>query len=151
MNTSDTDIAQKILRGSHNIDRMRSEIKQLVKMVLGLVEKHLLEHVLQQNAGVVTWRADLKGDNCSGKNWFARGEIDTNKPQKSCYHVTYWQGSVELAYSLDISGANSYEALETKNVVKVYRALSEFVTSMVRCYPDLESTLSPFIEAADAL
>jgi hypothetical protein len=140
-------IAQKLIRGSHNIDRMRAEIDQVVRMIVGLLEKHYLG-LLNPKAEAIPFGVDLS---YGVKGWQVNATFNPRKPQHNRFFVGYWLDTSSQPYYTVIERKDPTTYLKTEDVALVYQALPEFVEGIMNKYPNIASKLQPFICASGAL
>jgi len=133
--------AARLLLGSRNIDRMRSEITATVAMILGLLEKRE-DCTLSE-----TFNEEFS---FTGGMWLAKGGIrrsiggnviDSNV----CVECWLRHTGVRLEYSSQKGGVQ----LHVGSVQDVYEALPSFIEGMQRVRPDLENKLRLFLRASD--
>lgn len=142
-------VAQSLVRGSDNINKMRSEIKMVITMVLGLVDSKTIEKYLNfDEQGATYFRAldcewilswELKGkqeDMCIsgiGLSLLDNSRIDTS--------VFLWNVS-------DVSFFTKIIPCNLDKVQMVYEALPVFVNGMLKTFPYLTERLEPFFKAS---
>ena len=118
-------IAQKLLRGSVEIDRMRAEIKSVVYMICGFVMFHddfCLDDTVSIKAGKVTW------------------EILHNRGSSKVFaHVNYPGGSC---------GSGVIDSIPLCEVAMVHASLDGFVRGATKSFPLLINRIQPILDAA---
>lgn len=121
-------IAQRLLKGSHNIDRMRSEIEQVILIVLGLIDKATIGR-----PGTV-FKLNLSAN---GYDW-----------QLCAWHASHRFTCIGLGVSewSSVLRANEINSLATQNV---YEGLLVFVELIFRQYPEVGQISLPLLSAAD--
>lgn len=144
---STTDIAQKLLIGSREIDRMKEEIKAVVGMVIGLVT----------DPDLVAW-----------KRGFSTGMSDRAFYSPSCEWLIMPHAEYEYSISVECwtkkpnfpsssktkacafsSAPHADLFLVSREARKVHAGLSVFVEGMIKTFPTLLDKLWPFLDAAD--
>ena len=132
-------IAQQLLNGSRNIDRMRIEVHQIVKMVVGLACKFDGTHrpiKLYENFG-------------SGSHkWEVTGETYSWDPRPDKIIVKCRQKVAMGGYRLVYSSHDGEIYFRTETVQPVYENLHLFVNGMLSAVPELADKLKPLINAS---
>ena len=135
-------IAQQLLNGSRNIDRMRIEVHQIVKMVVGLACKFDGTHRhIKLNETFVS----------GSHKWEVIGETYSWDPKPDKIIVKCLQkvamGGYELVYS-SRDGEICEIYFHTETVQSVYENLHVFVNGMLSVVPELADKLKPLINAS---
>lgn len=123
-------VVEELLQGSENINRMRREIDQVVRMVWGLAY-------------------DARGGT-------QRTAYDSTFPCDSTDYVMHWRimgskvslwkiGSVSIQLYCAVEGA---EKINVEFVQVVHENLTFFVRGMVELFPGLQQKMEPFIKAS---
>jgi len=128
-------IAQQLVQGSKNIDRMKAEIWMVVQMILGFLKDYT----------DVKMKMEFENDNSSWHVRYSRG--------KYCYMVECWVrpflGSTgwRTAFSPLVFRVN-WSVYDFESVEKVYDNLHVFVEGMLREFPELKQKIAPILKAS---
>lgn len=136
-----TDIAQQLLRGSQNIDRMKSEVHQVIRMVIGLAQ------ICREGRTPKIINETFKSETCV---WEVKGKtVYSSREVPEIFSVQCHTVEGVIAYS--ISGRSGFGAhlIYTSNVHLVHADLHTFVEGMLRTLPELAEEWKPLIKAAD--
>ncbi len=134
-------LVDRILRGSRNIDRMKSEIVQIINMVLGCLEPKSIESLLGNYNRVFDFQDGF---------WKIYSITSGGKVVVICR-----KRIPRLAHRLetDREAFNNCEHPQFTNGVGdvkfVYESLSFFVLGMIKDFPELELKLQPFLDASE--
>lgn len=140
---SEMGIAQLLLRGSKNIDRMKEDVSQVVSMVLGLVPVNLLHSKHQVKKGA-SWSFYTE----NGSRWDIRCDW---MPYRFYLIAECWvkkmSGDEEIT-TLEYS-STCPELSNRDKIQDVHEALDGFVWGMQAIFPkELEEQFTPFRRAA---
>jgi hypothetical protein len=131
------EFVQDLIKGSHNIDRMRREIKEVVGMMLGLFAD-LYETRTINNGSIV--------EICRQKEFV----WTISKEKNRLMGAEAW---VELSSDLSgyVSGYNTSgtHSKELRWVKQVHDSLPMFVEGMMKKFPGLEEELRPLLAASE--
>ncbi len=139
-------IVQQLIRGSQNIDQMRKEIDQVVKMVVGLA--YLSDTVS------LSKRLSLHIETLSGFHWSVTGNLIFTNPSASKVVIEYWEPTAFLGIGNGFCGRRIYSLGEgskdvgTADVQKVHSDLAAFVNGMKREFSGLTRRLKPLLDAS---
>jgi hypothetical protein len=129
-------IAQQLLKGSTNVDRMEKEIKQLISMVIGFA-KHALTIPAEDNylfkSETCTWRISC--------------------PTGSSYNSTRYLKDIAV---VGVGGPHfgvSYNSeigvtIGKDDIIAIYNDLDTFVNGMIEIFPKIENHWNYIIEAS---
>ena len=147
------EIAKQLIKGSRNIDRMRSEIEQLVKMLIG--------YVRQTSGGrKVSLFCEQESDSPSGMcKWYVHGIVG-GKPEEEtllvdCRVHDKHTGNMVLAFtSSDRFASSDKKKPEVKLSVEDVQAVHESLSTLVECLlcrlPSLSEKWEPLLRASTA-
>ncbi len=124
MNSTET--AARLIRGSRNIDRMRSEIDQVIRMTFGMVP-------FSSKDGI---EATVESESC---RWTFR--VMKHSRAVECWKLT---GFATLVYS-----SERQVPLYSNDVEFAYRNLHGFVEVALKAFPTLEEAWAPIISASE--
>lgn len=132
----------RLIRGSHNIDRMRREIEETVRMILGYatrVSRTIDEKGIAEDFKTPTCRWVVSGiTGCMGKV----GQLTAR-----CWHRMGNTNGSFLAYS----SIPKEIPLYTENVQSVYLSLPCFVEGMLKTLPELKEKFQTLIESSEVV
>lgn len=139
-------IAQQLLKGSAEIDRMRTEIDQIIAMMIGYLNKSdasfrlpvrtspLDRSGLRFNHGVETWIVGcLRYD---GNRQFIELEVSP------------WEG-VRTVYYSEWPREKKLNTIEISHVKGVYDALPRLVEGLAKQFPEMAQKWQPLLKAAE--
>lgn len=145
MKTTDSITPETLLRGSHNLDRMRKEVEELISMLIGLA--------LRSNSGPTTEITITFTD--EQIEWEITGKIYLTSPEDSCLEVKCWllnkignTGSTRRTASYS-TRSNSWGGCPRENIQKTHEGLPVFVKGMLETFSCLQEYLQPFLVAAE--
>lgn len=118
------EIVTRLVQGSHNIDRMRTEIEQVVCMVMGLIP--LSRHGLSET---------VETESC---RWIV--VVTNNRKKVECWRLT---GFGTLVYD-----SARQVPLYGHYVEFVYRNLHGFIEAALKLCPILEEAWGPIMSAS---
>ncbi len=145
----DNEMVNQLLRGSWDIDRMKKDIEQIVRMVRGLVAPSLesmrvpdlgLQMTIYKSPSCV-WRMHIlgKGFGCLSQRTEVYCELSCHgQPERGL--VTHYR---------HIHGGDT--GLSVENVRRVYESLPKFLEGMLNTFPELKERFKPFIDEATRL
>lgn len=145
MKTIDSITPGKLLQGSHNLDRMKKEVEELISMLIGLAPI--------SNSGPTTEITTTFAD--EQIEWVITGKIYLMSPRESHLSVECW-----LLYKIGNTGStgrtasyttknNWWGACPRENIQRTHDGLLVFVKGMIETFPDLQEYLKPFLTAAE--
>ncbi len=130
-------LVKKLIEGSRNIDRRRTEIDQVINMILGMP---CLAH-MRSCRNTVHWIIRTKANRTEDYIWILLSDSDGRlKASFNC-------GDRELPTSYYSSEYGS-KMMKMKHVEVTHGHLGLFVEKMMESYPDLQKELRPLINAA---
>ncbi len=130
------DIAQKLLHGSREIDRMRQEIIQVGMMTLGLVSPKK-EGVLEvpRGSSPCTWKLEIETRE-TGSDYYG-------------YNIDLLCNSKESGLLLFAKRHHLPVWMLTKDVVTVHSSMDSFVDGMIKLFPEIEQKIQVFLRSAE--
>ncbi len=140
-------IVEKLLRGSRNIDRMKSEVHQLVQIVIGLAHKSI-----GRGASVVEIHETFEDKSCK---WQVEGMMGTLYKARNKIHV---QCTVKLPcapphqdHFIQCVGycSESRVPFHSEHAQQVYQNLHAFAEGMLRVIPDIKDEMKTFLDASE--
>ena len=120
-------IAERLIRGSQNIDKMRTEIRVVVSILIGQANGLGIYPDGRSccfNFGTVLWKFQVNDMSC-----FIADSGNPNAP----------------VYSSSCGGIGS---LRTDQVQTVYESLPAFIEAVFKKYPELKEKFGPLLRAA---
>jgi len=130
---------EQLVRGSSEIDRMRSEIQQVSNMLASMFAK--------AKPGVTFYGRVETGEYCwtsaCGDKW-----ADNAPESLSCWYKK--SGQNELVYSTDAKRLkhNGVQSLPLEHVQGVHRSMSQLCEEMLHNFPELQRCVEPLLKAA---
>lgn len=129
---------QKLLAGSENLNRMRSEIKLVVNTILSQAEHpkgKVVDHLFK---------------NPNGAYWHVKTTFGRTRPEFYVYCTAGNRGAYTMDDQPIANFPSGFHPMGADGVHIVHEALPSFVDGMVGEYPDLEQKLKPILEASAA-
>ena len=135
------DIAAKLLRGSQNLDRMKKEIDQLVKMVLGFVKKSASgpSRSIRFGREYDTFKWEISGEVGHGMN------PSLNHLGTRC--LLRFQGGWTMGWDTQ----NPHLDPASHKVQAVYEALPKLIEVVIAEFPEIQETWAHLIEASEVV
>lgn len=139
-------IVEELLRGSRNIDRMKVEVHQLVKMVIGFAHRSN-----GRGASVVEIYETFEDKSCK---WQVEGVMGSLDKTRNKIHV---QCTVKLPcapphqdHFIQCVGycSETRVPFHSDHVQQVYQNLHAFVEGMLRVVPDIKDEMKTFLDAS---
>ena len=137
-------IAQSLVRGSDNLNKMGSEIERVITMVCGLVnnkdiDKYLLDSGQANGSGL------FKSPEC---DWVLNAQFGSNQELSgvSCY-LAEGSGAKRVLF-VDFSQPSRTVPCHLDKIQDVYEQLPVFVEGMLKTFPYLVKHLEPFFKAS---
>jgi hypothetical protein len=137
-------IAQKLLKGSAEIDRMRLEIDQLISLLIGYLTR--VNPLLPGRTDPLD-RSGVRF-NHGIETWIVGTTSNTNNVPFIELEVSPWSG-VRTVYYSEWKGVKKVTTIESSHVKGVYNALPRLVEGLLKKYPQLAEAWSPLIKAAE--
>lgn len=139
-------VAHRLIAGSTAIDRMKKEVEQVIRMVMGLLNAGDLFRKGVSSTG--EFYVEFRDYACERCEW----RVSVNR-YPSVYCVECWIPFQRGALSLKLAYSSTPNAIpfRTENAQRVHEALSVFVQGMIEHFPELSERLQPFLDAADVI
>ena len=131
-------LANTLLRGSHNIDQMRQEIHELVQMMIGFARSSVAR-------GTSEVRIEETFEHGSFR-WDVEARMGAMTKEHNFFEVRCWSGSLVCSWSS--SSASITMVASAGRVIGVHESMEAFVKGMLRVMPKIARELEPFIKAA---
>lgn len=138
-----TNIVQKLLKGSAEIDRMRLEIDQLISLIIGYINQIRGGLDLPGRLGSLG-RQGVRFE--SGMETWIVGRIADGSNRIFVELVVSPRSGMRTVYSSEWKKLG--KKVETEHVRGVYKALPRLVTELEKKFPNLTSAWAPLIKAA---
>lgn len=140
----ETNIVQKLLKGSAEIDRMRSEIDKTISLLIGFLMK--VEPMSANPMPVRTSPLDRSGFkfNYDVETWMVGRIMDSNKIFIEL-EVSPWEG-VRTVYNSEWGKKLTVEAGHVRGI---HKALPRLIEGLMKEYPALNYAWAPLIKAAE--
>jgi len=120
-------IANQVVRGSKNLNRMREEVDQVIRTFAGLIKKRGIQcHGLRFVTGDCAWQFQESKD---------QGVVI------ACYASA--GNRRELVYTSDCKDPPAMQ-----NTQQIYSELNTFASRLLQSVPSLEEEIDPLIQAA---
>ncbi len=145
----ETNIVQQLLKGSAEIDRMRSEIDQIIAMMIGYLTK--IRPEIRGDLPGRKHELDRSGFrfNHHDETWIVGRIADgTNRPFIEM-EISPWEGFRTIYYS-EWAGVEKNRILSAAHVIGIHAALPRLVEGLLKKYPELAQSWSPLLKAAEA-
>ena len=139
----EANIVDKLLRGSRNMDRMKSETHQIVKMVLGLVPQHRL---FPEDDGTFQGFLEFNNETCCWKIQ----ELSEGTTMVTCYvpledpETRKIRLNESYRYLVDLPPHHA-----TRLVYATHQSLPVFVEGMMKTFPELQERMKSLLEASE--
>jgi len=142
-----TNIVEQLLRGSQNIDRMQSEVHQLVKMVIGFARRSN-----NRVASCVEIYETFENKTCK---WEVRGVMGSLDKSKNKIHV---QCTVKLPCGAPYQDhftqsvgycSETWVPFHSEYTQQVYQNLHAFVEGMLQVIPSIKNEMKTFLDASE--
>lgn len=133
------EIVRRLIQGSHAIDRMRTEVREVIRMLIG--------YISHCDGWDSSFPKEFANDSCRwivSKNPFSRVDSKLDKIQIEC-RVRLNGCKCE---SLALSSQPDYIPFYTENVKCVYENLGVLVGGLTKTLPELEEKWKPLIDAS---
>lgn len=115
-------IASILLRGSHNIDSMRKQIDELIRMLIGLIDFKV---------------AEIRFDDAHG--YWIMDSPEERKERQPFVCLTYWRrGSYNVHNPVYSSNSLDSVRLPMEAVEPVFTNLSRLVEAVVKAFPRIK-------------
>jgi hypothetical protein len=128
------EITRRLIKGSHAIDRMRAEVSETVKMLIGFVNN------CDRRQIIIKTTREFGSDLCKWSigHYYGQG----NKLQVKCWlKEKFWESYAFSSYPNEIP-------FHTCNVKPVYMSLYVLVEGLLKTFPELEEYWKPLINAS---
>jgi hypothetical protein len=125
------------MQGSRNIDLMREQIPEFIRMVMGYVHSYNCHRF----DGQPKFTFEFKSESCV---WKVTQDVST-----ASYRVECW-AKESFGESL-IFATNNQVPLKSGNVLRVYRDLQVLLEGLSKEFPKLESDWQYLIDASDVV
>lgn len=135
------EVVTRLIRGSHNIDRMRKEIKEIVSIIMGCVRPHL-----PVNFYVGGEQFEFKFLSSSGVSWWGFANRGPGNYEYQVY-CSFETGNEKLKVYIMVSG-RVLDEVAAVNVQRVYDSLDVFVEGILKQLPSLQNEMKPLIDAS---
>lgn len=143
-------VAQSLVRGSDNMNKMRSDIERVITMVLSLVDNNDIEKYVNFDDQGAT---NFQSPDC---DWILRWEVGRKNPgisAVSCYLVEDSGTSSKRVLLFNVSQdlriiLKTSQLCHLDKVQRVYEVLPVFVDGMLKTFPYLAERLEPFFKAS---
>ena len=135
----DENIVKSLIRGSHNLDRMRKEIHEVVAMVIGFAFRGM--------PGILDMQINAKfeSDTCI---WSVIGEVGHQMNPKLNQLVVRCRLKDPWGLSSGYSSNPNDHVFKSTDVQRVHRDLPTFLEGMMTTFPLLEEQWAHIIEAS---
>lgn len=141
---SNAAVVQHLIRGSENLDRVKAEIVQVIRMMTGLMELcEGVQDLFQEQPRIFPSK---------GCRWEVSKMTRHTEGRPAHYDVIYYRfrcranDSKQLLFYLEPTSEQFYGI---ERVSEVYRALPDLVAGLIDLVPNLWQKCQPFIMASD--
>ena len=134
-------IAQKLIKGSAKIDRMRSEVEQLVRIMIGYLSK--MEANLPERRNERDRERPLIRFQHEYEAWVVGRISKTSRPFIALDF--FLPDGIRTIYDSEWSNTS----ISVKFVKRTYAALPRLVESLAEEFPELQKAWAPLLDAAE--